>query len=505
MNYKYDLTRSAAELAAEIYYNNEGYFDALLKKYKRYKASKDGVPIFKRQLPDLDKVNNKINNDFVGEVIDTKLGYMMSVPISYTYEKLGVDLPEDGDIDSDEQNIIDNFILDNDLDDLNLETLKMSSICGTASRLCYIDKEGNAAVVNVDPWTVAYVYDGTNKNLLLAVRFVYEVSSPNGEILEPKVTLKAEVYDENNVTYLVEENYNANIQITKFRHNFVLDTSVPNPIVKHGFHGIPLIEFVNNTERMGDCDKAIELVDVYDRCLSDQTSEVEQFRLAYLALYGLDASPEDIAKMKQTGAFKMTVDGKVEFITKNMDATVLENLLKQLKENIIRFSKSADFTDENFAGNLSGVAIKFKIIKLEHKASVSELKMKKADRQMWKILSSYYKIKQIVFNPNNIKKQFTRNLPVNLLEEARIQRELKGLVSNETRLGLASFIINPKKEIAKIEQEVESGIVKLLDEFYETMEYESDEGTINEDDEYNEWRKRHRQTGKSPEKNNDEM
>ena len=83
MTIKYNLSaENKGALVKVILYNNETYLNTLSNKYERFKASENGVPIFSRTLEDDSKVNNKINNDFVGDVIDTKLGYMISIPVT---------------------------------------------------------------------------------------------------------------------------------------------------------------------------------------------------------------------------------------------------------------------------------------------------------------------------------------------------------------------------------------------------------------------------------------
>lgn len=481
------------KLVADVQYNNQGIFAIRSADYQRFLASSTGVPIFSRTLADDTKVNNKINNDFVGDVIDTKLGYMISVPVTYTYEDL-VKMrakkadPNNVDIDSDEQTLIDDFVIENNIAELNLENLKLASICGTSFRLCYINEEGEPAAMVVNPWECMISYNANNTKREFAVRFYVEATVKDANSIE--YTTFAEFYDDEKIyllkttaTPMIQEG-TTSIETFKFVEGYEQG-------IYHGFGSVPIIEYANNSERKGDCDKVLPLIDVYDRCLSDESSELEQFRLAYLALYGLDADTDAIAKMKQTGAFKMTVDGKVSFITKDINATAIENLLKQLEENIIRFSKSVNFTDKNFMGNLSGIAIKYKLIKLEHKCSLSELKMKKADLDMWRVLSDVFSVIKIPIDYKNIKTTFTRNLPINLLEEAKIQRELKGLVSTDTRLSLASFINNPKQEVKKMIDEVESGLAKKMEDFYMVMEEGTDSNLATglENDEYNKDRK----------------
>ena len=57
--------------------------------YERYQAVSDKVPIFERKprFDEKEPINNKINNDFFGEIIDFKVGYFAGKPISYSYSK----------------------------------------------------------------------------------------------------------------------------------------------------------------------------------------------------------------------------------------------------------------------------------------------------------------------------------------------------------------------------------------------------------------------------------
>ena len=55
--------------------------------HKRYQVLEGRVPIFNRE-PRFDEenpVNNKVNNDFVGEIIDFKTGYFAGKPFAYNY------------------------------------------------------------------------------------------------------------------------------------------------------------------------------------------------------------------------------------------------------------------------------------------------------------------------------------------------------------------------------------------------------------------------------------
>lgn len=443
-----------------------------VRKYERYKASLRGTPIFNREAVDFMKVNNKINNSFMSEVVDTKQGYMVGMPVTYSAKRylLPYNDTPDHEIElenkkyTDMSNLVTTFCRKNNIHDLNMETIKMMAIMGNASRLLYIDENAEARVMNIDASECIFIYNNTKTSLDIAIRYYWK-RSHSLDAETGKLTLSKDLVFE---VYTKDEIYTYKSDSMDFMTEVTLVSRMP-----HLFGRVPLFEFINNDERQGDCDKALATIDAYDRSLSDLSSELEQFRLAYLALYGLKAEKGDLEKMAQTGAFEMTKDGRVEFITKKIDIASALKFLDRLENNIIRFTKSVNFKDETFYGNLSGAAVKYKLMQLEEKASVAQVKFEHADDYMWQALASIYNLLGKELDPLAVQRRFVRNIPVNTLEEARIQNNLKGALSTGTRLELAPFISDPEAELRKLQEEAEkakkTGINLLGSDFYDNI------------------------------------
>uniref|UniRef100_UPI0020C0EE77 phage portal protein n=1 Tax=Lysinibacillus fusiformis TaxID=28031 RepID=UPI0020C0EE77 len=80
-----------------------------------------------------------------------------------------------------------------------------------------------------------------------------------------------------------------------------------------------------------------DLIDAYDRTLSDASNEIEQFRLAFVVLKGMGMDDEDAKKVAQTGIFElMGEDNDIKYLTKDVNDQMIENHLDRLKENIMR-------------------------------------------------------------------------------------------------------------------------------------------------------------------------
>ena len=423
---------------------HEDESDRMSDLYQRYRASEDGVPILTRTFDDESKINNKLNNDYFSDIVDTKVGYFAGRPISYMF-------PEEDQKIVDELNL---FSRRNNLPDVDSETVKMMAICGMAARLLYIDKDGNERVTNIPPWEAILIHEEGIENPLAAMRY-YDVRREvqTGVWQEVK---RVEWYDDLMITYWVEQGKGG---------DYVLDSLEPLNPQPHMFNSVPLIGFSNNEELQGDCEKVLELIDGYDRTISDVNSEIEQFRLAYMATYGVEVDEEVMLKAKRVGVFGFPdKDCKMEFITKNMDGTIVEAHLDRLEDNIMRFAKSVNLADEQFSGTASGVSLRYKMFGLESKCITAERKMTTALRKMFQVLSGAWAKKNIIFDYLMIDFQFTRNFPLNLLDEAQTSQTLKGLVSDRTRLSLLTFVENVDEELERMDEEYEPPMIPELPE-----------------------------------------
>jgi SPP1 family phage portal protein len=400
--------------------------------YERYKASIEGVPILTRKPVDYEdfetgaikridnKVNNRLNNSFDAEIVDTKVGYMFGHAISYETDEESTLQKELGD-----------FNLRNNVEDKDSEWGKKSAICGYGARIAYIDREGKERIKNINPWEV----------IILS----------NEDITEPKYSLryysigedkwKAEFYDDK-YYYLFD---------SKNGMDFTFIDKKP-----HTFDFNPLFGLPNNEELLADAEKVISLIDAYDRTLSDASNEIEQYRLAYLILKGMGADEETLSNMKKNGILEMfEKDDDARYLTKDINDTMIENHLNRLEENILRFAKSVNFSDESFGGNVSGVAMKYKLMALENKCITMERKMTAALRYQFKVLCSAWAKRGICSLEDYLKvwMGFKRNIPVNYLDEAQTTTQLRGQISEKTRLSLLSFVDDVDHEVEEMQTE----------------------------------------------------
>lgn len=400
----------------------------LLKLEEYYRGKQE---ILKREMVDTTKPNNKCPNPYANYITDLFTGYFMGEAIGYTTTSEDDALAE-----------LKLVFAYNDEADENSELAKDASIYGKAYEMLYVDEGSATRFKKVNPKEVILIYDDTvESEMLFALRF-YSGTNIMGE----NAYTMCEVYSKTDITiYKGNENYSSFKQVEVKTHKFGL---------------VPFVEYKNNDDMIGDFELVIDLIDAYDKLLSDNLNDFEQFTDCYLGLYGMDAEPEDIKLMKENRVMLFPEAGsKAEFITKSVDDTQIENLKSRVESDIHKFSKCPSMTDKDFAGQSSGVAMKYKLMGMENVASVKERKFKKGIQRRIELIANIMSLLSTDFDYRSINLTFVRNIPVNVVEIAEMIAKLKDILSKQTLISQLPFIEDSAAELKLVEDEKEPVIV----------------------------------------------
>ena len=117
-------------------------------------------------------------------------------------------------------------------------------------------------------------------------------------------------------------------------------------------------------------------------------------------------------------------------------------------------------SDENFAGQTSGEAMKYKLFGLEQRTAIKEGLFRKGLVRRYKLVGEIMSINREIDKDNlrDLIITFTRNLPKSLTEEMQMYINSGGEISQRTLMSLVSFIDNPKDEVERIRKEQEEKI-----------------------------------------------
>lgn len=387
------------------------------------------------------KSNAKLANDYPGMIVDQVTDYTFSNGITQKYnEEVGADKALE---------VVSSFRNANKMRYTDYNVGQMMSAVGQASRLLYIDTSGEIGVAEINPWSVIFIWNGALTEIDFAL-YYYEVKLVNVlDQTKNDIVFKVEWYEKDKVYFYQQKEKDG---------YFSLDESEPVNPLTHRFKEVPFVNYANNTSYKGDFEKVRSLVAAYDETVSDQHNEIMDLRNAYLLFKGVIPEPEDIDKAKVTGAWASEdIDVDITFITKEINADFTIDEKKTLNENIYKFSKRVDMSDEKFSGSgQSGEGRKWKLLALTFAGKNKFDAFASGNTDMYRIIQPVLALKRKAFDYTQLEENFTANLPVELLYYADVATKLMPILSTETVLGLLPFIENPKAEMEKIEAEREA-------------------------------------------------
>jgi SPP1 family phage portal protein len=244
----------------------------------------------------------------------------------------------------------------------------------------------------------------------------------------------------------------------------------------HYFSMVPIVEYWNNPQETGDYERVLSLIDAYDLLQSDRLNDKQQFVDALLILYGVQggfAPPEDpndtrtaAQRVKDDKLIALPADAKAEWLAKQLDEADVEILKDAIKSDIHKFSMIPDLTDQEFAGNSSGVAMKFKLLGLEQLTKIKERWFREGLRWRLRLFSNFLSIKGApALDADAVTMTFTRSLPVNDLEIAQTVQTLKNLVPDEVLLKQVPWVSDVKEALKALEKQKAEAVKQQQEAF----------------------------------------
>ena len=145
----------------------------------------------------------------------------------------------------------------------------------------------------------------------------------------------------------------------------------------------------------------------------------------------------------------------MKWVVKDINPTAVQQHIDTLLDFIFQISLVPDLSDDQFAGNLSGVAMEFKMWGIDQLRAAKERKFRKTLYERLKILLHLlqYRFKNNIELINDIKINFYKNLPENMAQDYDIAKNLAGIVSLRTLLSNISIVEDVDKELEQIKEE----------------------------------------------------
>lgn len=409
-----------SELSADLIKEAIEYNETLREHYDVMEDYYRGNhPVKYRKKPNYTK-NNRIIINHAKYITDINVGYLLGNPVDYKVNE-GKEMGQ----------VLEQYT-EQVIADIDSEIAKDVSIFGRQYELVYAD-ENNVRSADIDVRNAICVYDDTVAHRKL-FGIVYKIADIKG-------TKKKDTYEY--ITVYDNENKYDCVSAGKI----IIPDGEP-----HTFGKIPLIEYKNNSEVMGDFEQVISLIDAYNILQSDRVNDKEQLVEAILVGYGIDLEEGQMDKMlvnKTVFGLPPRGEADLEYLVKNLDESQVDILRSNIEQDIHKISQTPNMSDENFAGNNSGVAIRYKLLAFEQSVQNKERFFVRGLLERFELYKNYLESvsKPVSAEKGDVIPVLKRNLPQNDLEIAQMVSLLAHLVDDETLVGQLSFVEDASKSI----------------------------------------------------------
>ncbi len=371
--------------------------------------------------------NSRITANHARYIADMSTAYMIANPVTYSASE-GYDIEP-----------IKNEYFAQPVSNVDTQLERNAAIFGHAFEIVYADEGSCPRSASAPPQTAFIVYsDGTYREKLCGINYAY-IDDIDGN---PTGDMIINLYTRD--THFVYKCRTGSIPLLVSKK-------------RHYFGGVPMIEYRNNDALQGDFEQQITLIDAYNNLLSDRVDDKSQFVDCFLLLLGIEIDSERAAELKEQKILMGDTDASAQYLSKIMNESDAEVLQERLKEDIHRFSMVPDLSDDSFANNLSGVAIRYKLMGFEQSMKNKERLFEVGLKERFALYNHFLNVKcnMPIIPLYGIDVEFKRNLPINEYETAQMISLLDGIASRETLLSRLPVDTEAAEEADIIKKEKE--------------------------------------------------
>ena len=426
-----DTEINATVIKEAIDYNEDRRkrFD-LLDRY--YIGDQD---ILHREKPDT-LHNNKVMVNHAKYIVDTNVGYLLGNPVEYQVtDKLNIDP------------VLDCYKKQT-MNDIDSEIAKNCAIFGLQYEYIFANENAEPESAVLDVRNTIIAYDNTIKhNKLFAVNYRPVFNKP---------TDKDPAY------------YDVIFADSKVVRNYTLksDRLALEKEEAHAFREVPMIEFLNNKDYLGDFESVVSLIDAYNLIQSDRVNDREQLVDAILCFYGVKFTEEQMAELKEHRMISnIPMDGKIEYLIKSLNESDTDVLRKNIENDIHKISMTPNLADENFANNSSGVAISYKLLAFDQNIKNKERYFERGLMERFRLYNNFLNTKSSmpIVPTEEVDAIFKRNLPRNDYETSQMILNLQGVVDKELLVSQLSFVRDSKETVELAAKEDQTTLESAVD------------------------------------------
>lgn len=344
-----------------------------------YQYYKGDQPINQREKTYNAEINNKVVSNIAAEIVDFKIGYLLSAPIQYIDAASN---DSEDDITNNDLDIMTRFCMLEDKETSDLEVAEWQSICGRGFRMILPKAD---ALEGESPWAI-YTLDPRDTEVVYSSKMGHKPMMAFTSITLEDDSKIYYCYTDSDFFVLDKEGNDASDEINK---------SGP-----HALGMIPIIEYPANNARLGDFEQVLSLLNSINNVTSNRVDGIEQFVQAILCMEGMqieasseqtqaEAELEFLNQVREVGGMMIPKDSKAYYLIQELNQQQTETLVQSMYERVLTIvgmpSRSmANYRSTSDTG--SAVILRNGYSETEARARVRENYYRKAERRMLNLM-----------------------------------------------------------------------------------------------------------------------
>lgn len=343
-----------------------------------YQYYKGDQPINTREKTYNTEINNKVTVNRASEIVDFKVGYLLSAPIQYidSANNDRIETVEASDLDT-----LTRYCMLEDKDTSDLEVAQWQSICGRAFRMILpkeetLEGESPFAIYTLDPRNTEVVY-----------------SSKMGH--KPMLAFTSVTLSDNTVLYYCYTAANFYV-LDKDGNDMSDDLTKSAP---HALGMIPIIEYPANEARLGDFEQVLSLLNAVNTVTSNRVDGVEQFIQAILCMEGMqiehsqeqsqaDAELAFMQQVREVGGMMIPTGSKAYYLSLELNQQQTETLVQSMYDQILTIvgMPNRNMSDSSTSDTGSAVILRNGFSEAEARARIRENYYKRSERKFLNLM-----------------------------------------------------------------------------------------------------------------------
>lgn len=432
-----------AMLEAQEYYQNDT--DILKRERKVIGESGQLEPV-------KNLANNKLSHGFLKKLVDQKVGYLLSKPLS---------------IQTDNQDYLAelNYFFDKKMLRLIQNVGKESIIKGKAWMHIYYDQDGNLSFKRIPAEEIIPFWSDIEHTELDAVIRVYVVEVYEGK--NKKDIAKVEFWNKEGVErYIYDGDLIPDVEATEYSPHFSVVVETEEGVWEKPFAWgkVPFICFKYNTEEIPLLKYIKPLIDDYDQQKSDNSNNLEDLpNSIYVVKNYSNTNGDDFRKNISIYRVVFTEgEGGVDTVNIEIDTEAYKTHMEMNRKDIYEFGRGVDTQQKEIGNSPSGIALKFLYADLDMDCNLIETEFQASLEQLlWFIDIHIANTTGKDYSNENVDFVFNRDIPINETEAITNAQSSIGVISDETIIANHPWVTNTAEEMERIKKQKQDNLSEV--------------------------------------------